>query len=72
MKKKETWIFFVWVGCGCDKATNSVSGGNSAMMTWWEENDVPGPILLANQDNAAVLKHVSPTDAIVPAEQHAL
>jgi hypothetical protein len=42
------------------------------MMTWWEENDVPGPILLANRDNAAVLKHVSATDAIVPAEQHAL
>jgi hypothetical protein len=71
-EEKRDLDFFVWVGCGCHKATNSVSGGNSAMMTWWEENDVPGPILLANRDNAAVLKHVSATDSIVPAEQHAL
>jgi len=71
-KEKHDLDFFVWVGCGCHKCTNSVSGGNLAMMTWWEENDVPGPILLANRDNSAVLRNVGATDDITPAEQHAL
>src|SRR5436190_15595381 len=26
------------------------------MMAWWEANNIPGPVLLANRDNKAVLK----------------
>ena len=47
--------FFIWVGCGCHKNQNTVEGGNSAMMAWWDETGTPGPILLANKDNAAVI-----------------
>ena len=32
--------FFIWVGCGCHKNLNSVSGGNAGMMSWWDENYV--------------------------------
>jgi hypothetical protein len=27
------------------------------MMKWWGENDVPGPILLANRDNCIILNN---------------
>lgn len=64
--------FFVWTGCGCHKNLNSVSGGNTPMMTWWTENDVTPPILLANRDNAAVLNNLDSLDDLTPAEQHAL
>jgi hypothetical protein len=52
-KKAET---FIWVGCAMHKDLNCVKGGNAKMMEWWDENDVTGPILLANKDNAAVLE----------------
>src|SRR5882762_9291554 len=52
--------FFVWVGCGCHKNTNTVLGGHIAVMKWWEENGLPGPILLANKDNTAVLRTLDP------------
>ena len=42
------------------------------MMTWWTENDVTPPILLANRDNAAVLNNLDSLDDLTPAEQHAL
>jgi len=71
-EEKRELDFFIWVGCGCHKNLNSVSGGNSAMMAWWAENDVTGPILLANRDNAIVLKNIRSGDDITPAEQHAL
>ena len=64
--------FFVWTGCGCHKNLNSVSGGNTPMMTWWTENDVTPPILLANRDNAAVLNNLDSLDDLTPPEQHAL
>ena len=64
--------FFIWVGCGCHKNLNSVSGGNKAMIDLWEEIGATGPILLANKDNTAVLKNVKSTDDLTPAEQHAL
>ena len=40
--------FYIWVGCGCHKDANSVRGGNSFMIEWWDKNGVAGPILLAN------------------------
>jgi hypothetical protein len=65
--------FFIWVGCGCHKDLNTVKGGNSVMMAWWAENDIPGPILLANKDNAAVLANKAATsDTVTPVEQRAL
>jgi hypothetical protein len=43
------------------------------MMAWWKENNVEGPVLLANRDNTAVLKeHVSTSDTTTPAQEQAL
>ena len=54
--EKRILKLFIWAGCGCHKDLNTVKGGNTAMMAWWKNNDVEGPVLLANRDNAAVLK----------------
>ncbi len=54
--EKHILKLFIWAGCGCHKDLNTVRGGNIAMMAWWEENNVSPPVLLANRDNAAVLK----------------
>src|SRR3984893_988226 len=51
---------FIWAGCGCHKDLNTVRGGNMAMMAWWDENSIPGPVLLANRDNKAVLEDYDP------------
>ncbi|KAF8803896.1 hypothetical protein BYT27DRAFT_7225810 [Phlegmacium glaucopus] len=59
---------FIWAGCRC----NTVRGGYATMKKWWEENDIDPPILLANRDNAAVLKEVGPGDDVVTsAQEHA-
>jgi hypothetical protein len=71
-EEKRELDFFVWTGCGCHKNANSVSGGNAGMMSWWLENDITPPILLANRDNAAVLQNVDSLDNLTPAELHAL
>lgn len=47
---------FIWAGCGCHKDLNTVRGGYMAMSQWWKDNDVDGPILLANRDNDPVLQ----------------
>ena len=47
--------FFIWAGCAMHKDLNYVEGGNAEMTTWWDENNVTGPVFLANKDNAAVL-----------------
>ncbi|KAF8815542.1 hypothetical protein BYT27DRAFT_7225035 [Phlegmacium glaucopus] len=60
---------FIWAGCGCHKDLNTVRGGNGTMKKWWEENDIDPPILLANRDNAAVLKEVGPGDDVVTSAQ---
>ena len=71
--EKRIFKLFVWAGCGCHKDLNTVRGGNTAMMAWWEENDQPGPVLLANRDNAAVLKdHLQDCDVLTPAQERAL
>jgi hypothetical protein len=49
-------MLFIWAGCSMHKELNSVKGGNKGMMAWWKENNIPGPILLANRDNAATLR----------------
>ena len=64
--------FFVWVGCGCHKNTNTVLGGHIAVMKWWEENGLSGPILLANKDNTAVLRTLDPDTKPTAAHEHAL
>jgi hypothetical protein len=61
---------FIWSGCGCHKDLNSVRGGNASMMAWWQENNIEGPKLLANRDNAAVLNDES--DVVTPAQERAL
>jgi hypothetical protein len=43
------------------------------MMAWWEENQIEGPVLLANRDNSAVLKDQVPDNGIAtPAQERAL
>ncbi|KAF8066031.1 hypothetical protein FPV67DRAFT_1417864 [Lyophyllum atratum] len=50
---KRSVDFFVWAGCCMHKELNSVKGGNVAMMAWWGQNNVTGPVKLMNRDNAA-------------------
>src|ERR1700685_1738684 len=64
--------FFVWVGCGCHKNTNTVLGGHVAVMKWWGKNNLPGPVLLANKDNTAVLRTLDPDTEPTAAHEHAL
>ncbi|KAF8572907.1 hypothetical protein K439DRAFT_1625448 [Ramaria rubella] len=51
--EKEVIDWFVCCGCCMHKELNTVKGGNSQMMKWWDKNGIPGPIKLMNQDNAA-------------------
>ena len=53
--EKRILKLFIWAGCGCHKDLNTVRGGNTAMMSWWQDNNITPPVLLANRDNAAVL-----------------
>ena len=70
--EKRILKLFIWAGCGYHKDLNTVHGGNAAMMAWWEKNGVEPPVLLANRDNAAVLKDKSPTDDVAtPAQERA-
>ena len=49
-------MLFIWAGCSMHKELNSVKCANKKMMGWWKEHGIPGPILLANRDNAATLR----------------
>ncbi|KAJ7229548.1 hypothetical protein B0H12DRAFT_1077403 [Mycena haematopus] len=49
---------FIWGGCCMHKDGNSFGGGNAEMMLEWSKIGVPGPILLANKGNAAILRNV--------------
>ncbi|KAF7966578.1 hypothetical protein HWV62_37835 [Athelia sp. TMB] len=44
---------FIWGGCCMHKEMNSVKGGNAAMVAFWPEAGIPGPMKLLNRDNAA-------------------
>ena len=71
--EKHILKLFIWAGCGCHKDLNTVRGGNSRMMAWWGENNIPGPVLLANRDNAAALKDYAPeSDTVTAAQEQAL
>ncbi|KZP17166.1 hypothetical protein FIBSPDRAFT_747504 [Athelia psychrophila] len=51
--------FFIWVGCGCHKDLNSVSGGYAAMLAWFiDHDDVLGPILLPHKSNTGVIARI--------------
>ncbi|KAF8813548.1 hypothetical protein BYT27DRAFT_7251075 [Phlegmacium glaucopus] len=52
-----------------EQASTLLSRGNGTMKKWWEENDIDPRILLANRDNAAVLKEVGPGDDVVTSAQ---
>ena len=54
--------FFIWMGCAMHKDLNCVKGENAEIMSWWGKNGVPGPILLANKNNAAVLEQAEDED----------
>ena len=71
--EKGTMKLFIWAGCGCHKDLNTVKGGYAAMKTWWAENNVEPPVLLANRDNAAVLEDLpEDDDTVTPAQQRAI
>ncbi|KAJ7895747.1 hypothetical protein B0H13DRAFT_1624250 [Mycena leptocephala] len=57
---------FIWGGCCMHKDLNSFKGGNTEMMLEWAKLGVPGPILLANKQNAAILRNLF--DPAVPAD----
>src|SRR6266487_6372880 len=40
--EKRIMKLFIWAGCGCHKDLNSVCGGNTAMMAWWDDNEMMG------------------------------
>lgn len=65
---------FFWVGCSMHKDLNGVKGGNVSMMNWWKESKTPGPILLANKDNAAVIDEIQDDneEELTAAEKRAL
>ena len=71
--EKHILKLFIWCGCGCHKDLNTVCGGNSAMMAWWKEHNVSGPVLLVNRDNAVILNDCDTTsDTVTPAQERAL
>ncbi|KAJ7430216.1 hypothetical protein B0H11DRAFT_1676382, partial [Mycena galericulata] len=63
---RRTVDLFIWAGCCMHKDLNSFSGGNTEMMREWPKLGVPGPILLANKHNAAILRNL--LDPAVPAD----
>ena len=71
-EEKRILKLFIWTGCGCHKDLNSVKGGNQAMMNWWKENDIPGPVLLANRDNKATLEKYESDSELTAAQERAL
>ncbi|KAF8804757.1 hypothetical protein BYT27DRAFT_7234587 [Phlegmacium glaucopus] len=73
--EKRTLKLFIWAGCGCHKDLNTVRGGYVEMAQWWHVNNVDGPILLANRDNALVLgereAQIAQDDTTTPAQDRA-
>ena len=47
---------FIWAGCSCHKDLNTICAGYKAMLEWWKNQDLDGPVLLANRDNDPVLQ----------------
>jgi hypothetical protein len=51
-----------WVRCKMHKDLHGVKGRNVTIMRWWIEMGMPGPMLLANKDNAAAINTISDED----------
>jgi hypothetical protein len=63
--EKKYLRLFIWAGCGCHKDLNTVRGGYTSMLQWYQKNKrEPQPILLANRDNAPVLADITSEDDI--------
>jgi hypothetical protein len=52
-KQKMEADFFIWAGCCMHKDLNAHKGGNMQLMFYWPKNNLVGPIVLMNKDNAA-------------------
>jgi hypothetical protein len=58
---------FIWAGCCMHKDQNSFQGGNTEMMEQWEKSGYTLPLLLANKQNAAILRGIlDPAKANAP------
>jgi len=55
-EEKHHLHLFIWAGCSCHKDLNTICGGYMAMANWWKENELEGPVLLANCDNDPVIQ----------------
>jgi len=71
-QEKRKLDLFVWAGCCMHKDLNSVKGGNKAMMEFWAQLGVVGPILLANRDNAPVIDEITEDEILTPAQERAM
>lgn len=73
--EKRIFRLFIWAGCGCHKDLNTVKGGYMAMMRFWKERGLEGPVLLANRDNDPVVQERNTTieqgDTPTPAQERA-
>ncbi|KAJ7450654.1 hypothetical protein B0H11DRAFT_2330808, partial [Mycena galericulata] len=49
---------FIWGGCCMHKDLNSFRGGNNEVMLEWPKLGLPGPVLLANKANSAILRNL--------------
>jgi len=71
--EKQIFRLFIWAGCGCHKDLNTVKGGYMAMMRFWKERGLEGPVLLANHDNDPVVQEQNTTieqgDTPTPAQE---
>ncbi|KIJ43666.1 hypothetical protein M422DRAFT_169589, partial [Sphaerobolus stellatus SS14] len=47
---------FIAAGCGMHKGLTVIKAGNAALMLWWDQNRLTGPIKLMNKDNKAAAK----------------
>ncbi|KAI0039142.1 hypothetical protein FA95DRAFT_1453394, partial [Auriscalpium vulgare] len=71
-EKKRELDLFIWCGCCMHKELNSVKGGNRAMQEFWTTHNIPGPIPLANRDNAVTLEGIAEgAEALTAAEMRA-
>jgi hypothetical protein len=52
---------------------NAGKGGDKEMQSFWPEEGIPGPVLLANHDNAPVIDDIdSDSETLKASETHAI
>jgi hypothetical protein len=70
---RQVLALFIWGGYCMHKDLNSFKGGNTEMMLEWPKLRIPAPILFANKENTALLRHVfdpaQPQDAVLTEDQ---